>query len=178
MRNKVLSILGLILLGASISMAQSTPANPPVTQPFSVQTSAITLPGGHGKTNNSIVGTDSGITFTPSTNLDLFDRNLLSSDGSLKYFAGGVNYRLPALSLGANNKASNVNFLRVQFYLIGSFGVAQVNAVNHYGYTAGAGANYMLNNSGSWTSGGSGEYAHFPGYPGKSIVKLEIKYHF
>lgn len=165
----------LLALGASAQTATTTtePAQP-VTQTWSTQVSAVALPGG----KNSIAGTDAGITFTPSPNLDLFDRNLLSSDQTLQYYAGGVNYRFPAISVAANNASQNVNFLRVQFFATGSVGVAKVSSINHYGFTAGGGVNYQLTSGGAWTLGGKAEYAHFPGYPGSAIVEMNAAFHF
>lgn len=176
MKRAVMAAVAAVCLFLAIpAMAQTTPAAAvPVTQTWSAQMSAVALPGG----KNSIAGTDAGISFTPSPNLDLFDRNLLSSDGTLKYFAGGFNYRFPAISVAANNASQNVNFLRVQFFATGSFGVAQVNSVNHYGFTAGGGVNYELTQGGAWTLGGKAEYAHFPDYPGHAIVEINTGFHF
>lgn len=166
-------IFGVLVTWLALCVA-AFPQSAPVTQQFSLNTSAITLPGGV----NSIAGTDSGLTYTPSSNFDLLDRNLLTTDNKLQYFAGGETYRFPELSKWFNNKSTNTNFLRVQLFETASFGVARVNSVNHYGFTAGIGANYMLNNSGSWNFGGSGEYAQFPGYPSHVIVKLGVTFRF
>lgn len=174
MKSRILTLLCLIASFTVPAFSQSAPPAQPVTQQWSLTTSAVALPGG----KTSIAGTDSGISFTPSANFDIFDRNLLSNDGSLKYFAGGVTYRLPIISTKLNNMASNTDFLRFQFAPTASFGIAQVNGVNHYGFTAGARVDYMLNASGSWTFGGKGEYAHFPGYDGKAIVELNAAFHF
>jgi hypothetical protein len=169
---KKLLTLGLFFLFPFVVFGQTPEA--PVTQAWSMNTSAVTLPGGKA----SIAGVDSGITFTPSANLDLFDRNLITSDSNLQYYAGGIAYRLPAVSTKANNLATNANFLRVRFSVLGSFGVARVFNINHYGYTAGVGVDYSLTQSGSWTFGGSGEYAQFPGYGSHVIVKVNAAFHF
>lgn len=176
MKRAVLAAVAAVCLLTQGASAQTTTTTTeqPVTQTWSVQTSAVALPGG----KNSIAGTDAGIMFTPSPNLDLFDRNLLSSDQTLEYYAGGENYRFPAISVAANNSSQNVNFLRVQFFQTASFGIARVENVNHYGFTAGGGLNYQLTSGGAWTLGAKAEYAHFPDYAGKAIIEVNAGFHF
>ena len=172
MRNRI-AVFFLASVVAVLAALPASAQDQPVTQTWSFQTTGVGLPGG-----KAISGVDGGVTFTPSANLDLFERNLISTDHSLGYYAGGVTYRFPAISTKANNAAQNVNFLRVRFGLKGSFGVARVNGVNHYGFTAGPTVDYSLTKTGSWTFGGSVEYAHFPQYAGKAIVELGPTFHF
>ena len=181
MRDLKLSLLCVIVslvCFASNAFGQ-TPAPAPapslgITQQWSLQTSAVALPGG----KSSIAGTDSGITFTPTSNFDIFDRNIISTDGTLKFFGGGFDYYLPALSVKLNNEATNTNFLRVRFAPTGSVGIAQIAGVNHYGFTAGFRADYMLTSTGTWTLGAKGEYVHFPEFAGKALVEVNASFHF
>ena len=168
-----LRFIGLFLLLAAPVFAQ-TPPPLGITQSWSFQTSGVALPGG----KTSVAGVDSGITFAPSSKFDLFDRNLLSNDGSLKFFGGGFDYYLPALSVKLNNLSPNVNFLRVRFAPTGSFGIAQVDGKNHYGFTAGGRVDYLLTESGRWTMGAKAEYVHFPVYSGKALVEIDASLHF
>ncbi len=166
-------IFALLLLG-SPAMAQTV-----VSQPWSATTSVLSLPGNH----QTIAASDSGLAFTPTPNLDIFDRNLIASDSTMKYFAGGANYRIAWLNKKLDSISPNVNFLRVQTFVTASAGIEQVSLAgvtkNHYGFTAGGGANYMLNQSGSWTLGGSVEWAKFPGYQNNGlIVKFGPTFHF
>lgn len=159
--------LGLALPG----LAQTAPA----TQTWSLTTSAITLPGG-GKT---IVGVDSGISFTPTPNFDLFDRNLLSNDGSFGFYGGGQTYRFPVIGTKLNNMSPNVNFLRLQFSETASFGVVRLaSGKQHYGYTAGTRVDYQLTSGGAWTLGVKAEYVQFPGVPSHAAVSLNTAFHF
>lgn len=173
-------LLAFALLFAAFSLAcpayAQTPAPEPTatTQSWSANVSGVALPGG----KTSFAGVDSGIGFQPSADFGISERNLLSSDGSLKYFGGGFQITVPQLSVATNNLASNVNFLRVRFIPEGSFGVVLANGREHYGFTAGLRIEYMLTKTGSWTIGGKGEYLHFPGYPGHSLVELPVSFHF
>jgi hypothetical protein len=166
----------VILLGfPSAAIGQGNPPEPTATtQTWSINASGVALPGG----KTSIAGVDSGVSFAPSADFILSDRNLVSSDHSLMYFAGQFQLTLPQLSKTFNNMASNVNFLRVRFAPVGSFGVVQVSGRNHYGYTAGAEFDYMLTPKGGWTLGAKGEYAHFPGYSGNAIIEVNASFHF
>ena len=182
MARRFLVVLIFLFLSSSLALAQATTSTPtpqPVTQTWSLSTSVVSLPGN----KQTIAAIDSGISFTPTPNLDLFDRNLLGSDGTLKYFAGGVNYRLAWLNKKVDSISPNVNFLRVQFFTTASAGVDQVSLAgvtkNHYGFTVGGGVNYMLNQSGSWTLGGKVEYAKFPGYQNNTwIAVINPAFHF
>jgi len=172
-----IAFLCLTLL-CGFALAQSPPAAP-VSQPWSATTSVLSLPGNH----QTIAASDSGIAFTPTPNLDVLDRNLLSTDGALRYFGGGVNYRIAWLNKKLDTISPNVNFLRVQTFVTASAGIAQVTLAgvtkNHYGFMAGGGVNYMLTQNGSWTLGGSVEWAKFPGYQNNGlIVKFGPTFHF
>jgi hypothetical protein len=172
MRNRIIVLFCalVVLLLPAITPAQDVP----VTQTWSVNVQGVALPGG----KTTLSGVDAGLAFTPSPNLDLFERNVLSSDRTLVFNGGGLRYRFPAFSFAANNASQNVNFLRVQFSLAGTFGMAQVNGGNHYGYLVGPRVDYQLTKGGAWTMGGSVEYAHFPGYPVKAVIELGSAFHF
>ena len=176
MIKRITAVLFLVFGLAIVGEAQvvTPPSVNPVTQQWSVYTSVVALPGG----KSSLAGTDSGVVFTPSANFDLGDRNLLSTDGILEYYAGYADYRFPGISVSCNNMATNLNCLRLRFGITGSFGVARVSGINHYGFTAGAPVDYSLTQSGSWTVGGKFEYLHFPGYPAKALIELNSAFHF
>jgi hypothetical protein len=169
----VAKLLLLFVLLSGAAMAQ-TPAPTPTTT-WSLTTSAMTLPGA-GKT---IMGVDSGISFSPTPKLDLFDRNLISNDGSFGYYAGGLTYHLPAISTALNNVSPNVNFLRLQFSPTASFGVVRLGSgIQHYGFTGGVRVDYSLTASGGWTLGAKTEYVQFPGVPSHAAVSLNAGFHF
>jgi hypothetical protein len=175
----IAKVVILCLLISGVAMAQTTPPAQIVSQPWSLNTNVLSLPGNH----QTIAASDSGLAFTPTPNLDIYDRNLISTDGVLKVFSGGVNYRLAWLNKKIDNISPNVNFLRVQLFVTAGAGIDQVSLAgvtkNHYAFTAGGGANYMLNTSGSWTLGGSVEWAKFPGYQNNGlIVKFGPTFHF
>jgi len=163
-------------------VSAQTPAPAPVDpqyQTFSVTTSVVSLPGG----KSTFAGVDSGITFTPTPNVDLLERNLIATGAGFSYFAGGFNYRIKPLSIGLNNLSPNVNGLRLQFFVTASAGVNRITAgtvtAQHYGFTGGGGVNYSLTKSGSWTLGGKVEYAKFPGFANNTwIAVLNPAFHF
>lgn len=164
------------------SFAQSTPAAPQV-QTFSLTSTAMALPNG----KSTVAGTDTGFTFTPTTNFDLREDNVITpSIGSTSFsaFLGGFNYRLPVLSTKLNNVSPNLNGYRFQFYLTGSAGVDRVtdasgNTREHYAFLVGGGVQYDLTQSGSWTLGGEVRYAKFPGLASNTaIVSFGPQFHF
>jgi hypothetical protein len=167
---RLAAVLAAWLGLAGVAFAQAVP-----TQTWSLTTSAVTLPGG----KSSIVGVDSGISFTPTPNFDLFERNINSNDGSFGFYGGGVSYRLPAVGTKLNNMSPNVNFLRLLFAPTASFGVVRLaNGAQHYGFTAGVRADYQLTAGGAWTLGVKGEYAQFPGVPSHAAISLNTAFHF
>jgi opacity protein-like surface antigen len=114
------------------------------------------------------------MTFTPTTNFDIREDNILATGGNFEYFGGGFNYRLPVLSTMLNNASANLSGYRFQFYLTGSAGVDRISVnggtAQHYGFLAGAGANYNVTSSGTWTLGGEVRYAKFPGFANNTVV--------
>jgi hypothetical protein len=174
-----ISVLGL---ATEAQTATPTPASAPSVnlQTWSLNTAAITLPGG----KQTFVGVDSGISFTPTPNLDLFDRNVIATGAGFGYYAGGFNYRFPSFGTMLNNQSPNVNFLRLQVGITGSFGVDRIQLPNnltaqHYGWTAGLFADYQLTSGGAWTLGVKAEYVQFPGEPGSHVaISLNPSFHF
>lgn len=166
----------LLLLFALPCFAQTAPP----TTTFSANTSVISLPNG----KQTFAGVDSGITFSPTPNFDLLERNLISTGPGFQYFAGGTNYRIKPLSVGFNNMSSNVNGLRFQFGITESVGVVRITDSNgvtrqHYGFTGGGFVNYSLTQGGMFTMGATVEYAKFPGFANNTwIVKLSPAIHF
>lgn len=145
------SLFAFLLLAASIGFAQNS-AIP--TQPFSFSYSAISLPGSKG----TFVGSDAGVTFSPTQNFSIADHNILSSDGKLAYFGAGPDYQLPKISLKANNAMPALSGFRFLFSVGGSFGVARVkdafgNVAQHYGEEAHGAFNYSLDGGGTWQLG-------------------------
>lgn len=177
----LLSLFAVLILAVS-ALGQTLPSAPEpqlVTQTWAFTTSVVALPGNH----QTIAATDSGILFTPSPNLDLFDRNLIGSDGVLKFFGAGGNYRIAWLNKKLDNLSQNVNFLRVQIGVSASAGIDQISlggtTKNHFAFTGGPFVNYMLNKSGSWTLGGKFEYAKLVGYQNNGwIAQINPAFHF
>lgn len=139
--------LAFLLLAVS-ALAQNAPLP---TQTFSFTASSIALPGNKG----TFVGTDAGVTFSPTQNFSIADHNILSSDGRLSYFGAGPDYQLPQLSLKANNAMPSLSGFRFLFSVGGSFGVARVkdtfgNVTQHYGEELHGAFNYSLNSGGTW----------------------------
>jgi hypothetical protein len=179
MKKYLLIVLGALLFLPALAPAQTAPAPAePQYQTFSLNTSVVALPGG----KQTFAGMDSGITFTPTPNFDLLDRNLVATGAGFEYFAGGFNYRIKPLSIGLNNASPNVNGLRLQFFVTASAGVDRITSgtvtTQHYGFTAGGGVNYLLNAAGTWTLAAKVEYADFPGFARKPIVMLNPAFHF
>lgn len=146
---------------------------------FSFTTAAVSLPNG----KSTIAGTDAGTTLTITPNLDLLERNILGSGNTFQYFAGGAQYRLPVLSTKLNNASPNLDGMKFQFFIRASAGVDRItdatgNVHQHYGFTGGGGVNYLLG-SGTWSLGGSVEYAKFPGYANNTwIAEFGPQVHF
>jgi hypothetical protein len=168
-------LISFILLFCVSSFAQ-TPAPSPVST-FSVVSTAISLP--NGKT--SVVGNDSGFTFTPTDNLDLKYETILAS--GLDFQGAGFNYRFPVLSTKLQNVSSTVNGYRFRFYLTGSAGIVRAPfngvTVQHYGFLGGFGVSYDLNQSGRFTLGGEVRYAKLPHYNNNTaIVEFGPAVHF
>jgi hypothetical protein len=164
MKTKILPLF--LFLAALPVFAQTQPAPSPVNT-FALALSPISLPGN----KQTVVGTASGATFTPTANFDVREDNLLAS--GFQFFGGGFNYRLPVLQTKLNNASPNLNGFRFQFYLTGTVGVDRITVgqtAQHYAFLAGGGVNYDLTGSGTWTLGGEVRYAKFPGLNNNTVV--------
>ena len=154
-------VAALLLALSSLAFGQ--------TQTFSLSLSPISLPGN----KQTVVGTDSGFTFSPTAKLDLREDNILAPGQNFQGFFGGFNYRLPILQTKLNNASPNVNFLRFQFYLTASAGIDRITLAEtrqHYAFLAGGGLLYDLTGSGTWTLGAEVRYAKFPGLSNSTAV--------
>jgi hypothetical protein len=173
MMKRLVAILSLLLLAALSAGAQT-----PTYQTWSLTTSAVTLPGG----KQTFMGVDSGLTFTPTPNLDLLDRNLVATGAGFEYFGGGINYRIPALSNWLNNKSPNVDGLRLQIGLTVSAGVDRITSgpvtTQHYAWTGGGFANYKLTAGGAFMLGVKAEYLQAPGQASHFAISLNPSFHF
>jgi hypothetical protein len=166
---RVLMLPLLILALACAAFPQEPPAQS-VTNAFSLTLAPISLPGG----KQTVVGTDSGLTFSPTTNFDLREDNILAPGQNFQGFFGGINYRLPFLQTKLQNTSPTVNGYRFQFYVTASAGIDRItgpsSTTQHYAFMAGGGVNYDLTGSGTWTMGGEVRYAKFPGLNNNTVV--------
>lgn len=156
---KKLALLSIFLALPIVAFAQTVNS-------FSVTTSAISLPNG----KDTLVGTDAGIALVVTPNISIFERNILGSGNAFQFFGGGAQYNFPVLSTKLNNASVNLDGMRFQFFGKGSAGLVKVPMGNHYGFTAGGGVNYDLTGKGTWSFGGSIEYAKFPGYVNNTFI--------
>lgn len=155
-------LFAVFILLAVAGFAQNAPIP---TQPFSFNASAISLPGSQG----TFIGTDAGVTFSPTQNFSVSDHNILSSDGRVAYFGAGPDYNLPVISLKANNAMPALSGFRMLFSLGGSAGVSRVKdstgSVNqHYGAEFHGAFSYALSSAGAWQLGVRGGAARLPYY--------------
>lgn len=155
-------ILAVILVLALGAFGQNAPIP---TQTFSFSASAIALPGSNG----TFAGTDAGVSFAPTQNLSIAQHSILSADGGMDYFGGGLDYALPQISLKANNVMPVVSGFRMLFSLGGSMGVARVkatsgNTLQHYGADLHGAFNYALSSTGAWQLGVRGGAMRLPYY--------------
>src|SRR5207253_2350321 len=99
-----------------------------------------------------------------------------------QFYGGGFNYRLPILETKLNNFSSTLNGMRFQFYLTASAGISRITTANptqHYGFFGGAGVNYDLTSSGTWTLGAEVRYAKLPGLNNNTaVVTMGPAFHF
>lgn len=170
--------VGMLLLLSVAAFAQNAPIP---TKTFSFNASPISLPGGRG----SFVGTDAGLTFSPTQNFRLESHNVMSSDAKLSSFMGGAHYDLPVLSVKANNTMTNVSGFRMLFGLTALVGIDRVTdpfgAVRqHYSAMGLATFAYDINSSGSWTVGANVGMARFPGFATgwTPVVEVPFQFHF
>lgn len=175
---KLALVFALVALVASVAFAQNAPLP---TSTFSFNASPMSLPGAKG----TFVGTDAGVTFSPTANFDLAEHNIVSSDGKLSSFMGGVSYRLPALSLKANNMMPTVSGFRLLFGVSALVGIDRVkdvlgNTRQHYSALALATFSYALNSTATWQFGGNVGMARFPGFATGWTPVLEVgpQFHF
>lgn len=166
MKNVLICTMSLLFAGAVFAQD----ATPPPFAAFSLTAQPIALPGG----KTTVAGTVAGITFTPTTNFDLREDNILAPGANFQGFFGGFNYRLPALSTHLNNVSTSMNGYRFQFYLTGSVGVDRITlpaeTKQHYAFMAGGGVNYDLTGSGRYTMALEVRYAKFPGSANNTVV--------
>lgn len=132
----------------------------PASHTFSLNTTALSLPGA----GSTLAAMDAGLTFGVTSNLELRDDNFVTTDNTFRFFGGGVNYYLPVLSTKLNNMSPNLNGYRFRFYLTGQAGADQYANKQHYAYRAGGGFYYDLTASGTWTFGAEATYDHFTGF--------------
>lgn len=165
------------LLFAVTCLAQTAPPpdnpTPGTTTSFSMNLTPVTLPGNH----TTLTGVSSGIAFTVTPKLDIKDLNLAGS--GFQYYSAGFNYRLPMISEALNNASPNVNFLAFQPYVQATAGAVYAggSSTSHWGFTAGGGVDYYVNNT--WSFGGEADYAKFPGYNNNALIlQFGPKLHF
>jgi len=79
------------------------------TNTFSLSLSPLSLPSG----KSTVIGTETGTTFTPTPNFDFKNENILA--GGFEYFGGGFNYRFPVLSTKLDRISPNLNGNLFQF---------------------------------------------------------------
>jgi hypothetical protein len=174
---KAILFLAVLTL-CSVSLRAQTPASPIST--FSLTAQPIALPGNH----QTVAGTVAGMTFTPTTNFDLREDNVIVPGQNFQGYFGGFNYRLPVISTAVNNISPNLNGYRFQFYLTGSAGVSIVSppggtSASHYAFLAGGGITYDITQSGSFALGVEVRYAKLPGLANNTaIVSLGPSWHF
>jgi hypothetical protein len=176
-----MKVLALTLITLALALGAFAQNAPIPTQTFSFNAAPIDLPGSKG----TFVGTDAGLTFSPTPNLDAAEHNIVSSDGRLSSFLGGVNYRFPAVSLKANNLMPGVSGFRMLFGLGASVGIDRVKDASgvvqqHYAALAQATFSYALTTSGNWQWGANVGLARFPGYAKGWTPVLEVgpQFHF
>jgi hypothetical protein len=173
-----MKIVAAFLFALVLSISAHAQAAP--VSAFSLTAQPVSLPGG----KSTIVGMITGLTFTPTPNLDLREDNILAAGNNVQVFAGGFNYRLPVLSSKLNNVSPNLNGYRFQFYITASVGVDRITQVDgttaqHYAVLAGGGLNYDVTGSGRWTFGGEVRYAKLPGFANSTaIVSVGPSLHF
>ena len=169
-------ILSLVLVMSLGVFAQNAPIP---TLPFTFTASAMALPSG-----SSFAGTDAGITFNPTQNFSISDHNIISGDGILNYFGGGVDYALPVVSLNINNSAPNMSGFRLLFSVGASVGQARVNLASgtqaHWGEEYHGSLSYALSPSGAWQLGFRAGIGRFPYYHSgvMPIITLGPSFHF
>lgn len=179
MKLVTLLCLALLVSFAHPVLAQNAPLP---TQTFSITTSAISLPGNRG----TFAGTDSGFTFSPTTNFDLANHNIVSSDGKLSSFMGGADYTFAGVSKWMNNLMPNVSGFRLQPSLGGYFGIARVtdpttgNVAQHYSALISGTVNYSLDSGNHWGLGVRVGALRAPGYANGwvPVVSLPFTYKF
>lgn len=154
----------LLIFVAACAFGQTAPA--PGVNTFSFALSPISLPGA----NQTVAGTEAGMTLNVTNNLALVDQNILAPGDSFQFFGGGAQYTFPTLSTKLNNISPNLNGLAFQFGLKATAGVDRLTAINaqHWGFTAGGFVNYEL--SGTWAFGGEVLYGHFPGFNQRAVL--------
>lgn len=175
---KALSFLVLSLLFCIASFGQTVTPPTVTTSTFTLNSTAISLPGG----KSTVPGTDTQMLINITPNFSLRDSNFVSPIGNgFQYFGAGFRYDIPYLSKALNNFSSNLNGLKFKFGVTGTVGIDRVTSSNstnqHYGLTLGGHVDYYLNNV--WSLGAEIEYAKFPGLNNNTaIAKFGPAVHF
>lgn len=145
------------------------------TQTFSFNAAPISL--GY---DGTFVGTDVGLSFSPTQNFSLFETNMLSSDAHFHFYAGGIGYQIPYLSKWINDRTPKVSGFRLLFGLRGALGQAETAAGNHVGALIQGTVNYSFDSGGHYQMGAQVGAARFPGFSKgwTSVVELGPSLHF
>lgn len=152
------------LLFAVLLCLASTAVHAQDYSTFSMTASALALPGNH----QTVTGAVSGITFSPTPNLDLREDNITPATPGSLAFLGGFSYHLPAISTKINNASPNLNGYNFDVYLTASLGETRItdaagNTASHYAGLAGVGMRYKLSSGGAWSMGFEARAARLPG---------------
>jgi hypothetical protein len=152
----VIALLCVLSIGA-VAQTQATSAFPSTTYNFNL--TPITLPG--VKTTAS--GAETDIKFHPTTNFDVGETTLLSTD--YVFVGGRGDYVIPQFSKWLNNISPSLNGYQFELGLTGSLGTVKAFGVSssaHWGERAGIFLNYAV--SGTTGLGVEFQWNNFPGY--------------
>lgn len=165
---KTLFAIALVLVSVTAFAQSSLPA----ASTFSLQPSALMLPGG----KSSFVGTDIGAKFGLTQNISLRSDNIVSTDASLQAYMGGFEYQIAALSRLLNNASPQLNGYKFAFYTGASAGLDRVAGNNHYAFAGRVGANYTPVGQTFTVNLGEFSYMRLPGYNNNALaVSLGFK---
>lgn len=176
---KLLAFAFILILALAVAVPMHAQNAPIPTMPFSFTANALALPSG-----TSFAGTDAGITYSPTQNFTISDHNILSGDGLLNYFGGGVDYTFQPVSLNINNSAPSMSGFRLLFSAGGSLGQARVNlasgTVAHWGEELHGSVSYALSSSGTWQLAFRAGAGRFPYYHNgwMPIIQCGPSFHF
>lgn len=169
----VFVILLLLALACPKTPAQSTtPAPAPAISPsytFSMQASAVALPGNH----QTVAGSLTVPVFYLTDRLALRNDNLLAPASDLQGYFGGIQYDFPLDSLLSKTKLPKNTF---SLYITGSAGIdrivpAQGQEHQHYAFLFGGGVHYDPTGTGHFgLSLIEVRYAKLPGYANNTAI--------